>query len=637
MAAISTQFISFFSLYAAYAIVCFIVGSQLNKILFSSNSLTRIQQLFLNIVFGDALIITVYSLIKSRLITINITITILLVVMFIINKLVIKKKLDHQKQSANKLDFFILGCILVLPFIIRMVVYYNFSYHLPNVPHPDYQYYLTVSETLNQTGLENVFTSRAILFDKYHAVIPYRYHDVWLCSLFLENHSLSSIGVYNLIVSSFTNLLVLLGLLSIFELYRKVSIITILWTTLFLFTGYAYFFVGNSFVDSNTPIEYQKLEMAYAMLSAALIFYKKQMNFAAILSICILFVYGVTGLTMITGLGILIAMGSVFMKERKTYLLYTTLPIITIICFGVFYKLFGYKEAGIVFSLPTFKIFLYIVKNLIIKVFARYWYFYIWIILVLLFKRSVLKNLREEKKIFLLGLFFVIFCILMQALIINLGDANQFATCNTSPLLHILLYITVIFVFSDTSGSMVSNKTLVALMYLYFLYSPYIAYNGSQSYYNQKKRLTNYSHEYIDSVATVSTEIKNKLGLFWVDTIYYKNNNHMKEYFIRPGDYLKVMGNNFDLVNLSADQIPNSANETVQKIKEQNALMIYQKQNNNAALDIMHLKLNFLKEYKFEYLVLGKNAILPGYINDLITKKIYDNRSGETFCLLRKE
>jgi hypothetical protein len=632
------QFFLFFCVYAAYAIACFLIGKQINKLIFSGNRFSIIQNAFLNLLFGDAVVITLYSIVKSHFLTINIVIAILLVVTILIKKFFIKNSVESKpvQEMEFKLNYKLyLGfIILILPFIVRAIVYYNYSYHLPNIPQWDYQYYLTLSETFNQTGNENFFCARSILFNEFTPVTPYRYHDTWLASLFLENHSLISIGVYNLVVSSFTNLLALLGLLSVFELYKKISINTVLWTTLFLFTGFAYFSVANVYVDTNTPIEYQKLGMTYATLAAAIIFYKKEMNLQAALTICILFVYGVTGLTMITGLGALLAFVFLFKKGGKDYILYAILPIITIVCFGVFYRLFGFKDLGVAFTLPTVKVFLYSIKSLTIKIFARYWYLYIWIILALVFNKNVIRSLKNDKRTFILGIYFIIFCMLLQAIIINLGDANQFATCNASPLLHILLYIAVVYVFINIPIKKPLNIAITGLFILYLVYSPYAAYTSKVGIYNEHKRLNRYSKEYLAKVEEAVKHIDNRIGVYWVDSSYFTTNNRMKEYFMRPGEYLKVMGNNFDLLCLTPELMPIGNDENAKFIQAQSALIVFQKKN--LGLSLIDLKLKFIRDYKMEYLILGKGAILPQAIDTLVSQKIVDTTSGDTFCLLRK-
>ena len=43
------QFLLFFCVYVVYAVVCFLIGKQINKLIFQANSFSVIQKAFLNL------------------------------------------------------------------------------------------------------------------------------------------------------------------------------------------------------------------------------------------------------------------------------------------------------------------------------------------------------------------------------------------------------------------------------------------------------------------------------------------------------------------------------------------------------------------------------------------------------------
>jgi len=634
------QYFIYLCLYLVYTIVGLIIGKLFCKLLFTPDKFTLFQNIFLNILIGDTIIITIYSPIKCHLKTINILIVFLFVITIIINKIIVRKKNIHQNTllSFNTSQFSkeIITTVLIsiIPFVIRLIVYYNNAYHLPNIPHFDHQYYISIAETIKQSGIENFFSAKTLLFDQYKLPTPYRYHDIWLTALFLE-FNLSSIAVYHLIVSSFTILLSLLGLLSLYDLYKKNSFLSVVFTSLFLFVGFAYFHVGNIFVDTQNPIEYQKLGISYALLSAAIIFFQRRMPGNAILAVCILFVYSVAALPLIIGIGVLICSSFIFFKgySKLETILYISPLFISFVGFFVFYKYFGFQDLGVSFSWPGIKLLAFAIKGLTVKSFARFWIIYVWIILVLVFNKKIIKNLLSEYTIIKISLLLVVFCIFFQGLMVNYSDPNQFATNNTIPLLHIILYMVVVVFILNLKIDRLISKVLFSLLILIICTSAYLTYTKGQ-FYNARS-IKKYSISFIQDVDFETKHIKNRIGVYWVDSSYYVNSNRMKEFFIRPGEYLKVMGNNFDVVNLSADVIPDSNDKTAKNIKDQSALIIYKKQQENALLNNIDLKLKFIRQYKFEYLVLGKNVVLPTAIEQVISKKIYDSKSGETFCLLK--
>jgi hypothetical protein len=83
--------------------------------------------------------------------------------------------------------------------------------------------------------------------------------------------------------------------------------------------------------------------------------------------------------------------------------------------------------------------------------------------------------------------------------------------------------------------------------------------------------------------------------------------------------------------------IPASGDDAPKFIKDQLALTQFGKLKENKVLTPLELKLKFIKQYKFEYLIVGQNVVLPDTINNLITWKTKDTKSGYTFCLLKTE
>jgi hypothetical protein len=639
MQPITTQFFLDFSVYAIYVLACYFIGDFLRRLLVAEGVLSNIQKIFVCIVVGDAALISIYSIIKTKLLTINI----LIPVIFILAILLRKRPEPNDKVEMNslpvnnrRLQRLITYClILALPFLIKAVVFYNFEYHLPAIPQWDYQYYNTLSETINQNGHENFFGARALLFNSYNAPTPYHYHDIWLASLLLETHLLSSIGIYNLIVAGFTILLSLLGLLSIFELYKKVSVPILLGTALLLFVGSAYYHIGEFFIETYNPVEYQKLGISYGLIAASILFYKKGLVNNAILATCLLFIYNVTALSMIAGILFLLGLATIAKRKiTKENIIYSVLPLTCILGFLAFYHYFGFKNLDIPFAFPTPRVFAYAVVNIFLKIFALFWVLYLWMILILLFNKQLLNKLRNERGFLIKSFYFICFCIFFQAVFVNLGDPTQFATCNATPILLISIFIVIIYFIVWADKKRTVNALMFFILVAFLIYSPYAITTSKVGIYDRVGRISKYSKEYISNVAAATKNIRNRIGVYWVDSSYFYNGNRMKEFLIRPGEYLKVMGNNFDLVCLSAFLMPDSKSKYQQSLKDQSALNLFKKKYNYLNLSPVDLERKFIKDYKIEYLIYINGAGLPAPIDSLIRNRYYDSKSGEVFCLL---
>lgn len=623
-----------FAVYIVYIIASYFIGKALNSLLFKGNVFGSIQNVFLNILFGDILIIALYSLVKCKFQTINILFVALVLTVLIVRRFYTGPVLVQEESSNKRYNWLVWTLIILLPFAIRAIVFYNYEYHLPNIPHYDHQHYINIAETINKTGTENFFTAKTILFDQYRSVTPYRYHDIWLTSLFIELKFLSTISIYSLIVSSFTILISLLGLLSLFEMYRKVSSLVVGLSALFLFTGFAYFYVGNIFIDTQNPVEYQKLGITYALLAAAILFYKKDMLLNMSLAVGILLVFSSASLPMI--LGVFMLLFFAFIRRTLTFgqAFALAIPYVVVLAgFVLFYKVFGFKDLGVSFTLPNVKTFLFAIKGLTIKTFARFWFIILWLFIALAFNKAFLSNAKKEIAIIMIAIFFIVFCIGFQAIMLNLGDPNQFATNNTIPILHIILYMLIVIAIVHWEPRTILYKTVAAMMILYVIASFYFTYEYKKGFYKQD-RITKYDKTYLDEVATTMQGLHNKIGVYWVDSSYYVNSNKMKEFFIRPGEYLKILGNGFDMVCLSADKMPGDRDRIAEYIKAHSALLIFQQQHKE--LSMIDLKLKFITDYKIEYLIMEKNAILPKAVDSLVSRKIIDNKSGDIFCVLSK-
>lgn len=630
-------FLTTFIVYAVYIILSYFIGKLINSILFKQELFGSIQNAFFNILFGDVIILTIYSIIKARFETINIIFILLLIVILIIRKFYAKPTVSSPSQQEilpGRYNVLIWSLIILLPFVIRAIVFYNYEYHLPNIPHYDHQHYMNIAETINKTGKENFFTAKNILFEQYRAVSPYRYHDIWLTSLLIELKYFSAISIYNIIVSSFTILLSLLGFIALFEMYRKVSALMVVLSTLFLFTGFAYFNIGSIFIDTQNPVEYQKLGISYALFIAAILFYKKDMLLIMALPVGLLLIFSAASLPVILCVCVILLIA--FLRRRLSFkqaFLLAAPYVIVLGAFVIFYKTFGFKDLGTSFSLPDIKTILFALKGLTIKTIARFWFLILWLIIAFVVNKNVFVTIKKKQQIFLLSLFIIAFCIGFQAIMVNIGDPNQFATNNTIPLLHILLYLLVVITVLNWEQRKILNKTMAVFIVLFLFASFYLTFQNKKGFYRPDK-ISKYSKGYLDEVASAIQNVHNKIGVYWVDTSYYVNANKMKEFFIRPGEYLKILGNDFDLVSLSADLIPDSKNPSVIYNKSHSAIMIFQQEHKE--LSMTDLKLEFIKKYQIEYMILGKDAVLPAAIDSLIVKRITDSKSGDVFCLLRK-
>ena len=172
---------------------------------------------FFKSIIGYLIIIFLYSLIKSKGITIHGLLTIPFILLIITFK---KDKYFQVKSTGNKFSVFYFAIPIALIFFFQTLYFYNpftgISYSLDT----DNFYYANIGSFIQQIGIENRFLDW-INGDSAKPEI-YHYADTWLVAIFAE-FGLPSAKTITLVVNAFFYFQLYLGALSILEIKTEIN------------------------------------------------------------------------------------------------------------------------------------------------------------------------------------------------------------------------------------------------------------------------------------------------------------------------------------------------------------------------------------------------------------------------------
>lgn len=142
-------------------------------------------------------------------------------------KSIFQLQVDFKKGSSYLMIF-------VIIFILNFLAVYNFQEGIVEIPHPDYHFYLKIAHFFNQTGVENNFAAKTVLFKELNFSTPYRYFDTWLLSLMLIVFPFKGLVTLRLIYIPF---LFFISSVAVYESCKNVSneIVRIIISVLFVF------------------------------------------------------------------------------------------------------------------------------------------------------------------------------------------------------------------------------------------------------------------------------------------------------------------------------------------------------------------------------------------------------------------
>lgn len=539
-------------------------------------------------------------------------------------KTIFQLKVDFKKSLSYLVIF-------VIIYILNFLAVYNFQERIVEIPHPDYHFYLKIAHFFNQTGIENNFAAKTVLFKELNFCTPYRFFDTWLLSLMLLIFPFKGIITLKVIYIPFVYFLAsAVAYDCVKNIYSNFLRIVISVLFVFIFGDYLSSVIMNA--SEVSVISTPKLAIFFALF---VYFITSQMDsekraksilYLAILPILIqtafpvyIFIFGY----------IIYYWKEYFLHQKKILLVIGT----SILYFGVFYgynaylskQVFHIQQMNTVTSIGqyvhrigsiSFKLFCSKLIYVILPLFS---------ILLLFLTRFI--NFR----LFLRGLILIggiiTSGVLVFAFFPSSPNSFQFMTNFTYPV--VISFIFCMWIFGLTTYDN-KNKNIQILVYCGIGVFGVINLFQTRGFFNSLGAYDNLSdRSFVQDTEVLLKDTSNTIGLtLWSNA---NSGRNITEHFDQYGSlFLMQYTPNYDVVCLSAKELDDASSNKISKYYS--AIATFQRLYKVSDKD---LKEKFYSFYKFGFLITDFTFNqLPEFIKKDVKGGTFDKKSKVYFYKL---
>ncbi len=658
-----------------------IIGIGIKELLFKHIKINgTFTKLFFNSLIGSIISVFIYSIIKSDFHTVNV----LFFIIFLFFILHFKVKINYNFKNLFKFPYYnkltirylvLVVFLITIIFLLFIIEIFSFKEFPLKTPHWDYVFYSKICDGFIMTGNENYFKHLNLISNDYSVMQPYHYYGLWFNSLITETFNLNSLITLISVTLPVFITISFLGIISIFEHYNKVSIKNILISFFCLFIGAINI---NYLIEVRNGIHYDifssgKLIEYYPFVFASILLLlnsHKSPSIIILLSLCIVSISPIPGI--IPAIFILSAYlfykKNISLKETIELYIYS---IIFVSSFFVLYYIIN-SNGNNVLSNKIYAIDIYyIMKNYTLNHLSYWfnmlritlnnfiigipWMYFIILVFYIFNKYKFKMGVNINLKIFFYLTFFTMISALIFSNIMHYQpESYQFLYNITSVLLNTTLVICLVYFTINFKQLNISK---------YFKYLIYIALTiwiilEAKTVVNNKNRFDyscygtlqyeKYSGEYLLKVReTFINSHINKIGacLINYNKIPLKSMHFSNPIKYNLGDYLSLFSNNSSTISINSNDI------NMKKIRDINLMtffmledelyttLFYNYVNNQQAKNtyksIEQSQIDFLDDYKMDFIIIQKGATVSDLIKNKIKTVIEDPKSGEKFCLLK--
>lgn len=636
-------------------------------ILFSDRKTVKsVFRVFIELFIGLVAVVVIYSCVISGFKTINILFLFLLFYyIFIIDrkafKIPIKKDIVLTFSSIHK-DALIIF-LSSIPFFLYEL-YYIYSNNNCIVPDMDYFFYAQLSDSLNFFGHENKSLSLNILFPtQSQGMIPYHYFEIWINSFIARFANTPSIFSLLLITYPLLNTIVFLGLVSIWELYKKPVFYSYIIVFFFIFVagvwlpfynGYKSFFDFNlALLSSPFAVFGEKLSAVYLFFVQAILTYikgYKKLSFLVIGAITIVYIGVAPGIFGGVFCFLLLNRFHKSLNKNEIKAIAAFFILLAFMFYLVYFKLqttsysSNYVANNNILSKLIANPFLH--ENYKI-IFGDIWYKFTRSFILyfpLLFSSIcllflVLKHKKSIYQLALLVLLINILALFATGFAGGLMDAGQFFSNTlafTNVIIILILIASLICVFQNKKN--IKTNIGIAFCVLSFIF---IVFN---IYYNTTDKAYRISNKYSKGYCTKVIEKTQKNEILLCACLYsdsdYEKNNFAWIYRAKPGLLIQYSYGYRDLININSYRVFEKADSMPSYDKyylENSELFLFVKHQKETGLfrSYEESQIDFIKEYNIKYLFANKDVQLSASLKKMVQEEITDSKSGERFYLLK--
>ena len=657
-------FILYYFIGLLFLAIFFGIGFVLLKTFSGRVSLTRHKTLFASIFLGIVISVTIFSIFVTRFRTISLGFLLIFALLIpemrrfpIVNKMAVKDSFFSLKKFAV---FALVYFIFYLWEAIFLFKAGSFPFVLP---HNDFIFSSNVSASLIKTGYENFFMEGNLYNPAYHFMIPYHYFEIWVNSFIVFFTGANNLLTLMLCVFPIFYFAAWMGIVSLFEHFVKdVNWKEYLLSFLLLFLGglivelkqSEFFYNLHALAPLPMELATKKYAAFYVFIVAGLLLIINKKIVPCALIILSLSFVSITAFPAIFAGTILFILLNSFLKlmdKRTAVRLFFYLVIISAFI-GLVYFYFNKSPFGLVFtnqntsitskllSAQYLKTFFHVVAGSATETALLYLPFLVLGLLVL--KRTGLKKWSKEYKIGLL-LFTAITAsaLFIWALLWEMSNAAGFYASSLC-YLNILLIFLFIFYYKENYPDFSPAKRLLLTGFIVLIACRLcLAF-----YYNWDKKVQQealYSDQYVNEIAN-ETGIKNlnPYGVSLMDYNKYNNLFSKNTFFIRLGQYLKLVSNLSLTTNINIITAPLPQDTLLQKQEEELIQLsvfhqfVEDQKKNNRFVSLDQSQLDFIDKYHIQYVIADQGVELSSLLQKRVRKEIADPVSGERFILLNE-
>lgn len=631
---INNHFLYLFN-FSISIIFFFLLGAFIQKI-FNKKYTNDYFSIFSKILIGIIIFSITFALFKTSSKTILLG-TCLLIIPFIRSQRQIHTINKLRPKYSSILLFFELFMIVILTYLIKVYPLFTLENNII-FPNQDYTFYAKLSEYISESGNESY--SLDYIYNQ-NQVTPYHYIEIWATSSITYFLLGSTIFNLNIVVFGVFSVLIYLGFMSIVSTWKKptifmrFSVFLLMFFSALDFSFFQYLPLLKNLSSLTTTIwGIPKISVIYVFILLAIYYFtrkEKQKGLLSLLFLC--FFYTPVAPAVVSGLFVWVLIDFFWYEKNKKILIENLFFIFYSILFiGLFYLLLGERNnEKLLDNTITFQ-YIKTAFNIIIGTNIQLIVIYSPIIVVtILFLDKIKKYCFKQSFIFLFVLVYL-FSLLAWALMqTNLNSSQLFYNIST-PIFHIFSILIILYSIFILPNQKIKIITFIFSGFFIFIgiYNVF-AYKGYQKFENS----------FVQEIKKDFKLIKNKIGICFQNEDFYSS-PHTTSNTSALGCYLLLFEKNTHTIDLTIFDIINQQKNhffyNTYKKNLQNSIFyrfVEQQKQKNKFESIQQSQIDFIKEYKIEYLVASNNVKLSPLINVLIKKEIKDTISGERFIILK--
>ena len=566
---------------------------------------------FLRLTAGLVGVITIYSIVKTQGVTINL-LNLILIIFILIHQKRISFNFKLKKWLTFKNDFLISIGVLIVIFLIQLTQVDRFV--APNFFTADYLFYARAAAFLRDTGIESTNIEYFLIGSK--GVTPYHYAELWFTAFFSELFKMHTLKSYIFIVVPIMYSTLFLGALRIVKEIIKTNDSKTRIITYALAVAFLFFSVPNLDFIINLPalklsnwvfptFGHHKLMFVLLFVVWIYLLLLKKKYYLVILVSCFLVISNVSvAIPIMLSIGvfllILLFRRQLSWKEVMSYLIPL---VVTTFFIGLFYSLFAEKNGvslsfvEIIAQYETIEKWTTII-NIIGKTTLQCTYNLIPILIPLLLIRKVI--VPSHRDIYLFTILSFMFGLITYALLNEMHDAPQLwsnlfiATINISILISISLMIVQLPKF---------KWQVIALGFVFVLF-------GMQYFMFYKEHNVEVKH--VQSEVDLSF-LNGKRIVFIKETEDYSDSYSKYEQVYLGGlNQLMISNNSLIITCITTHKIP-VENETERKFIAVTTFSKYLKKlkKDNEFSSFNQAQEQFIYDFDIEYLLNYERRVLP--------------------------